>query len=129
MQPLRPVLTYVYSMCVCMFVSKEEDKEDQLVDWFVFATIQKRKQADYCHHLHFTPQFLTSRYYLENVYCAKMSCAFQSLQLKFLISRCDHSFIQIWYHIERYANVLDKILSLALLLMFLFCVCVSLVAK
>lgn len=37
MQPLRPMLTYV---CVLLNVSKEEDKEDQLVDSFVSATIQ-----------------------------------------------------------------------------------------
>lgn len=55
-------IQYVYE-CVCMFVnvSKEEDKEDQLVDWFVSATIKTATGNKQSQQLHF-PQLLSSCY-------------------------------------------------------------------
>lgn len=68
-------------ICICVFVnvSKDEDREDQLVDWFVSATIQtatKNKQSAVLISICFFAQLL-----LKCVPCFKMSCAYQRLQL------------------------------------------------
>lgn len=66
------MLTYVYAR-VCMFVnvSKEEDKEDKLVDWFVSATMQiatGNKQNPVIIYISL-PRLSPSCYYSENTNC------------------------------------------------------------